>query len=139
MDVRSEGLVDQFISTFEQVNLDFEHHFTDNFKITRDAGRSISEWDGPMRLQTFMDTIDVDNFTLDFRGGRETPLIGFGFDVSDPNQLHVCGHAGWPIRRCSAASPSRASRRAMSPANTMVELNGDWQMTDMFTVKGGLQ
>ena len=34
MDVRSEGLVDQFVSTFEQVNLDVEHQFTDNFKIT---------------------------------------------------------------------------------------------------------
>ena len=68
MDVRSEGLVDQFTSTFEQLNLDFEHHFSETFKITATAGRSISEWDGPMRLQTFMDKIDVSNFTLDFTG-----------------------------------------------------------------------
>ncbi len=56
MDVRSEGLVDQFTSTFEQLNLDFEHHFSEAFKITATAGRSISEWDGPMRLQTFIDS-----------------------------------------------------------------------------------
>jgi hypothetical protein len=79
MDVRSEGLVDQFTSTFQQLNLDFEHHFSDTFKISATAGRSISDWDGPMRLQTFIDKIDVNNFTLDFTG-RETPLIGFGFE-----------------------------------------------------------
>src|SRR6185503_11807046 len=86
MDVRSEGLVDQFTSTFQQLNLEFEHHFSEKFKIRAMGGKSISEWDGPMRLQTFIDRIDVPNFTLDFRG-RETPLIGFGFDVSDPNQF----------------------------------------------------
>ena len=98
MDVRSEGLVDQFTSTFEQLNLDFEHHFSEAFKITATAGRSISEWDGPMRLQTFIDRIDVPNFTLDFRG-RETPLIGFGFDVSDPNQFTYAADAGWQSDR----------------------------------------
>ena len=55
--------------------------------------RSNSIWDGPVRLQTFIDAIDVDNFTLDFRG-RETPLIGFGIDVSDPAQLQLRADAG---------------------------------------------
>ncbi len=58
------------------------------------AGRSNSIWDGPMRLQTFIDAIDVDNFTLDFRGGRETPLIGFGIDVNDPNEFQLRAHSG---------------------------------------------
>src|SRR5690606_26528799 len=87
VDVRSEGLVDQFVSKFEQVNLSFEHRFSDGFTLTALAGRSNSIWDGPMRLQTFLDAIDTDNFTLDFRGGRETPLIGFGIDVNDPNSF----------------------------------------------------
>lgn len=54
VDVRSEGLVDQFVSTFEQVNLTFEHRFNDSFKISGLAGRSNSIWDGPMRLQTLV-------------------------------------------------------------------------------------
>ena len=95
VDVRSEGLVDQFVSKFQQVNLDFEHRFNDKFSINARAGRSISRWDGPMRLQTFLDAIDVDNFTLDFRGGRETPLIGFGdLDLSDPNSFSYAPAAG---------------------------------------------
>ena len=33
VDVRSEGLVDQFVSKFQQVNLEFKHHFNDKFSI----------------------------------------------------------------------------------------------------------
>ncbi len=137
MDVRSEGLVDQFVSTFEQLNLDFEHRFSDTFKINATAGRSVSVWDGPMRLQTFMDKIDVNNFTLDFRG-RETPLIGFGFDVSDPNQFV---YAATPDNNQTVLGgfsfQGKPSRNVT--ANTMFELNGDWQANEKFAVKGGLQ
>jgi TonB-dependent receptor len=138
MDVRSEGLVDNYIATFKQANLDFEHQFSDSFKITASAGRSLSVWDGPKRLQTFIDAIDVDNFTLDFSGGRETPLIDFGFDVGNPgnfiyaptpdgNQTVVGGYS-------FQAKPSRNVT-----ANTLAELAGDWQMNDAWKLKGGLQ
>ena len=137
MDVRSEGLVDQFTSTFEQLNLDFEHHFSETFKITATAGRSISEWDGPMRLQTFIDRIDVANFTLDFRG-RETPLIGFGFDVSDPNQFtYAATPDGNQTVLGGFSFQGKPSRNVT--ANTMAELNAEWKTNDAFTVKGGLQ
>ena len=138
MDVRSEGLVDNYIATFEQGNLEFKHSFSDTFGITANVGRSVSVWDGPKRLQTFIDAIDVDNFTLDFSGGRETPLIGFGFDVSNPanfvyaptpdgNQSVVGGYSfqGKPSRNVTA--------------NTMAELQGDWQMSDSFKFTAGLQ
>ena len=137
MDVRSEGLVDQFVSTFNQANLELAHTFSDTFKIKATAGRSISVWDGPVRLQTFIDAIDVDNFTLDFRG-RENPLIGFGIDVSNPasfvyaptpdgNQTVVGGYSfqGKPSRNVTAI--------------TQFELEGDWQMNDTFGLKTGLQ
>ena len=137
MDVRSEGLVDQFTSTFEQLNLDFEHRFTDSFKITASAGRSISEWDGPLRLQTFIDKIDVPNFTLDFRG-RETPLIGFGFDVSDPNQFRYAATPDGNLTVLGGFSFQAKPSRNVT-ANTMFELDADWQANDMFAVKGGLQ
>ncbi|MEX7226973.1 hypothetical protein AB2C78_32665, partial [Pseudomonas aeruginosa] len=34
VDVRSEGLVDDFTSTFKQANLNIKHDFTDSFGIT---------------------------------------------------------------------------------------------------------
>ncbi|MBW8732774.1 MAG: TonB-dependent receptor [Asticcacaulis sp.] len=83
VDVRSEGLVDDFTSTFQQANLNFFHRFNDRFEMSGLIGSNRSKWDGPMRLQTFMDAIDTRNFSLDFRNG-DTPVIGFGFDVNNP-------------------------------------------------------
>ncbi len=139
MDIRSEGLVDQFTSTFKQGSLEFAHSFSDNFKIKATAGRSNSIWHGPMRLQTFIDAVDVDNFTLDFRG-RETPLIGFGnINVDDPNAFMYntpIGNGDGTVRG-GFSIQGKPSRNVT--ANTLFELEGDWQMTDTFALKGGLQ
>ncbi len=95
MDVRSEGLVDQFTSTFQQLNLDFEHRFSERFKVTGTAGRSINDWDGPLRLQTFIDRIDVPQFHARFPRPR---------DAADRLRIRCLGSeciqlrplAGWP-------------------------------------------
>ena len=138
VDVRSEGLVDQFVSKFQQVNLDFEHRFNDKFSMNARAGRSLSRWDGPMRLQTFLDAIDVDNFTLDFRGGRETPLIGFGnLNLSDPNSFSY----GPPLADATVLggfSTQGKPSENITDINTF-ELSGDWQMTEMFGLTVGAQ
>ena len=84
VDVRSEGLVDHWISDFKQGNLNFRHRFNDSFEMTALFGINQSVWWGPKRFQTFMDAIDTDNFSVDFRDGGATPIIGFGFDVSNP-------------------------------------------------------
>nr|WP_298728350.1 TonB-dependent receptor [uncultured Steroidobacter sp.] len=138
VDVRSEGLVDQFVSTFEQANLTFEHRFNEKFKINGLAGRSNSIWDGPMRLQTFLDAIDTSNFTLDFRGGRETPLIGFGIDVNDPNSFQ---YAPTPDGNQTVlggfSTQGKPSRNVTQVAN--FDLAGEWQATDMFAFTLGGQ
>lgn len=84
VDVRSENLEDHFISSFGQVNLNFRHRFSDMFQVDGLVGVNRSLWEGPKRLQTFIDAIDTDNFIIDNRDGRSTPDITFGFDVSNP-------------------------------------------------------
>ncbi len=135
VDIRSEGLVDQFVSTFEQVNLSLESELTDKVKFKVLGGRSNSIWDGPMRLQTFIDAIDTDNFTLDFRG-RETPLIGFGIDVSNP--------ASFAYRPAQAdgtvlggfSTQGKPSRNVTT--NQTYDMSVEWAATDMmsFTLGG---
>jgi TonB-dependent receptor len=88
VDVRSEGLVDDFTSKFAQANLNFMHRFNDKFMVSGIIGTNQSDWDGPMRLQTFMDAIDTRNFSVDFGGNsKSVPVIKFGFDVNDPNNF----------------------------------------------------
>jgi TonB-dependent receptor len=142
VDVRSEGLVDQFISQFRQINLEVEHHFSDTFKLTARGGRSLSTWDGPMRLQTFLDSIDTDNFSVDFRGGRDTPLIGFGIDVDDPASFQYAvppdGTVTQPITILGGFSTQGKPSENITDINTF-DLNGEWQMTDRFKLNVGGQ
>lgn len=138
VDVRSEGLVDQFISTFKQVNLNFEHRFSDKFKASGIAGYSNSRFYSPQRLQTFMDIIDVRGFSVDFRNGGNIPTIGFGTDVANPanfsygpspdNNFTVIGGfstAGRPLKQ--------------DTKNKTFELNLEYNLADNFAVKTGGQ
>ncbi len=137
MDIRSEGLVDQFTANFKQGNIEVEHAFTDNFSMTASAGRSINVWDGPMRLQTFLDQIDVDGFSLDFRG-RETPLINFGnIDITNPNSFMYDTTTGNGTFRGGFSIQGKPSRNVT--ANTQFALGADFKMTEAFSLKGGLE
>jgi TonB-dependent receptor len=84
VDVRSEGLVDQFVSDFKQVNVSLHRRLTDTLEVDLFVGRNRSLWDGKKRFQTFIDAIDTDGFTVDYRDGGSTPKITFGFDVANP-------------------------------------------------------
>ena len=113
VDVRSEGLVDQFVSTFEQFNLDIEHQFNDSFSVHAYAGRSLSRLG---RTDALADLHGCHRHRQ-LLGGlprwpRDRPLIGFGsFDVADPEQLPVRARTpGRTPRPCSVASRRRASR-----------------------------
>ena len=85
VDVRSEGLVDRFSTTFGQVNLNLTHRFSDRWAISAMIGSSDSKYTSPLRLQTYMDAIDTDDFSLDFGGdNRGVPTIKFGgIDVNN--------------------------------------------------------
>jgi iron complex outermembrane receptor protein len=138
VDVRSEGLVDQFVSTFKQLSLDLNHDVTESFGIHAYVGRSINVWDGPLRFQTFIDAIDTDNFSVDFRGGRSTPLIGFGFDVSNPaNFAYAPTPDGNQTVLGGFSLQGKPSQNIT--ANNTFELDGTWQMTDTWKVKVGAQ
>ncbi len=138
VDVRSEGLVDQFVSTFKQGSLEFTHKFNDAFDVRAYAGRSINEWDGPLRFQTFMDAIDTDNFAVDFRGGRTSPIITFGFDVSDPNNFIYAATPDGNQTVLGGFSLQGKPQRNITTINTF-ELEGGWQMADMWKLKVGGQ
>ena len=138
VDVRSEGLVDQFVSTFRQLSLNLDHQVTDTFSLHAYAGRSINRWDGPLRFQTFMDAIDTENFEVDFRGGRRSPRINFGFDVSDPNNFQ---YAATPDGNQTVLGGFSLQGKPSEniTANNTFELDGKWQVNDVWNVKVGAQ
>lgn len=137
VDVRSEGLVDHFVSSFKQANLDFEHRFSDAFQVSGLVGFNRSELDGKRRFQTFMDAIDTDNFSIDFRDGGTTPKLGFGFDVSNPaNFTYAPAQADGTV--LGGFSP-QGRPLLQRTDNLTTELNFAWTVSDGFTLKTGGQ
>ncbi|WP_029014936.1 TonB-dependent receptor [Niveispirillum irakense] len=137
VDVRSEGLVDHFTTTFKQANVDFRHAFSDKFEITGLLGFNRSVYAGKKRFQTFMDAIDTDNFSIDFRDGGTTPKLGFGFDVANPANF-AYGPALADGTVTGGFSPQGMPLERKTD-NTTVELNGAWSVADGYTLKAGGQ
>ncbi len=136
VDVRSEGLVDRFTSTFKQANLNLKHDFTDTFGFTGLFGINESKFVGKQRFQSFMDAIDTPNFSIDYRGGQDTPLLGFGFDVSDPNRFSYAPTLNGTVR----GGYSFQARPQTNTTNGLTgELNFNWKVADALTLKVGGQ
>jgi iron complex outermembrane receptor protein len=137
VDIRSEGLVDQFVSNFRQVNLNLEQRITDRFRINGMVGYSESKYDGTMRLQTFLDVVDQDNFTLDFGNGN-VPTIGFGeLDVSDPTKFAYAPPLADGTVLGGFSLQGKPSYNITK--NTTLNLSGAWDMTDELTLAVGGQ
>ncbi|MET0532881.1 MAG: TonB-dependent receptor [Steroidobacter sp.] len=137
VDIRSEGLVDQFESDVRQINLNLEHRFSDRFSITGFAGYSESNYDGTMRLQTFLDAIDQDNFTLDFSRGN-VPRIGFGdLDVSNPARFSYAPPLADGTVLGGFSLQGKPSYNVTEI--TTLNLNGTWDINDAFALTVGGQ
>ncbi|MBC9032404.1 TonB-dependent receptor [Sphingomonas sp. JC676] len=137
VDVRSEGLVDHYISDFKQGNLNVRHRLTDSFELSLFFGINQSVWWGPKRFQTFMDAIDVDNFSIDFRDGGATPIIGFGFDVANPaNYSYAPGLADGTVLG-GFSFQGKPSKNQTD--NLTAEVNTDWDVDQGIKLKIGGQ
>lgn len=137
VDVRSEGLRDHFISTFKQANLNFSHKFSDSFSVNGLLGRSNSLWDGKERLQTFIDAIDTDNFAIDYRDGKSTPKITFGFDVNNPaNFAYAPGLSDGTVLGGFSIQGKPSINKTV---NNIAELNTAWEFSPGYALKGGVQ
>ncbi len=137
VDVRSEGLVDHFVSTFKQANVNFKRQLNDRLEVSGIVGFNRSIWDGKKRLQTFMDAIDTDNFTIDFRDGGTTPKLGFGVDVNDPASFtYAPGRADGTVLG-GFSFQGKPSRNKTD--NLTAEANLKWTLNDAFSIRAGAQ
>ncbi len=137
VDVRSEGLVDHFVSTFKQANFNLKRRLNDALEVTMLVGRNQSVWDGRKRLQTFMDAIDTDNFSIDFRQGGSTPLLGFGFDVANPASFSYAPGLSDGTVLGGFSFQGKPSKNTTD--NFTGETNLNWSVADGFTVRVGGQ
>jgi iron complex outermembrane recepter protein len=144
VDIRSEQRVDELSTEFTQVTLDGSHNFTDRVKLGALVGFAESNHENPVQTTLLFDRNNIPLVTYDFRGNDRLPLISYGntdltsmtngIPQTDPmggtNQLDS---GGWYL--------SQIRLRPQSALNSFMNYEADleWQMTDVFTLSGGLQ
>lgn len=134
VDMRSDVQDENFTSTFRQVNFNFDHRFSDSFRVYGIAGASDSRLKVD-KVTMGIDAIDTDNFSVDFRDGGDIPAMGYGFDISNPDNFAYQA----PLRDGTQLGTLLGFRRHNSVKNKTFELNGEWTFNDNFTVVIGGQ
>jgi iron complex outermembrane receptor protein len=134
VDLRSEMQDEKFTSTYQQVNLNIDHRFSDRFRVFGLAGVNQSKLD-VNRLQVAIDSNDTRNFAIDFRDNADIPKINYGIDTTNAALFQY----GLPL----ATGEQRGQLSNFIRRNTITsktfELNGEWEAAPGFTLQAGGQ
>ncbi|WP_395335343.1 TonB-dependent receptor [Novosphingobium sp. BL-8H] len=137
VDVRSEGLHSKYSTTFKQANLNFMHRFNDRLTVNGKVGLNESVWKDKIRMQYFMDALDTDNFSIDYTGGGRTPVLGFGFDVSDPTNFLYGPTPGAGV--VTGGFSLQGKPASNTTKGVLAEWNAHYEVSDAFKVHAGAQ
>ena len=134
VDLRSEMQDDKFTSTFRQVNFNFDHRFSDTFRVFGLAGISDSVLQDN-KLQVAIDANDTDNFSIDFRDNPDIPKLSYGVDPTDPTIFSF----GPPLPDGNQRGQISYFDRRNKIVSKTFELNTEWEAAPGFTVQTGGQ
>ena len=132
VDVRSESRFDELSTEFNQVSFTIDHDFSDRFRGRFYAGRAESNFANPIQTTVTLDRSNIQGYSWDFRGNPNTPVISYGFDVSNP--------ANWEWRPTGTAVPRSEIRIRPNGVDTVfesIQYDIEFDSTDFFTWKAG--
>jgi iron complex outermembrane recepter protein len=127
VDVRSEARYDELETKFTQISLSGEHDITDTLHLSGGIGHSRSAFDNPIQTTITVDHLNTQNFIWDYRDNSRLPLISYGYDVNNPAQWNF-----------GAGSDIRLRPQTVDNMFTNRHLDLGWDITDNFTLKGGI-
>ena len=133
VDIRSESRYDVLSTEFTQVSFTAEHDFSDRLRGRFYAGQAVSNFENPTQTTVTLDRQDTDGYSFDFRGNPNAPLIGYGFDVTDP--------ASWAWRSTGLSLPRSEIRIRPNGVDTVFQsVQGDlaFDVNDFLTLKTGV-
>jgi TonB-dependent receptor len=146
VDIRAESRFDELTTTFKQPSLTLEQEITDSIKLTAKVGRADSKFRNPYQTTTTLDALNVNGYTIDFRGNDRLPRIVYPFDVTQ---------AGGPLTIVGVPQVTTGTQPSTIPNTTSSEIrirpqgsnnridvanaNLQWEvMPNRLTLKGGL-
>ncbi len=137
VDLRSEQRYDELSTEFTQQTFTVDHDFSDRFRMRAFLGQATSEFDNPVQTTVTIDRQNVQNFSWDFRGNPNTPLIGWGIDPTVATN--------WQWRDSSlgtgvAALPRSEIRLRPNSVDTLfqsAQMDFQYDVNDWLTVRFG--
>ena len=82
VDIRAESRYDELNTTFTQPTFTLEQEFGRNVRMSATVGRADSKFKNPVQTTTTLDALNVNGYTIDFRGNDRLPAISYPFDVT---------------------------------------------------------
>lgn len=148
VDVRAESRYDELSTTFSQPTLTVEHEFSDHLRAQLRLGRADSKFRNPVQTTTTLDALNVNGYSLDFRGNDRLPVIGYPFDVTQAGSGGL-SIVGVPVATSgtqaatvanTTTSEIRIRPQGANNRNDVAQLDLAWEaVPNTLTVKGGVQ
>jgi len=141
VDVRAESRYDELSTTFTQPTLTWQQSLSDTLKLTAKLGSAKSVFDNPVQTTTTLDALNVNGYTLDFRGSDRLPSITYPFDVNKAGgALTLVGVPPGTATSVPNTTTSEIRIRPQGATNRtdVGQINLAWEASDALTVKGGI-
>ncbi len=141
VDIRAESRYDELSTTFTQPTLTWQQNLSDTLKLTAKLGSAKSVFDNPVQTTTTLDALNVNGYTLDFRGNDRLPTITYPFNVNQPGgALTLVGVPPGTATTVANTTTSEIRIRPQGATNQtdVGQINLAWEASDSITVKGGL-
>ncbi len=146
VDIRAESRFDELTTTFTQPSLTVEHQFSDSLRGSLRVGRADSKFRNPMQTTTTLDAINVNGYSIDFRGNDRLPVISYPLDVTQANgPLQIVGvpvvSSGTQPTTVpnTTTSEIRIRPQGANNINEVAQVDLAWEPSTGFGLKGGVQ
>lgn len=141
VDVRAESRYDELSTTFTQPTLTWQQTLSDTLKLTAKLGSAKSVFDNPVQTTTTLDALNVNGYSMDFRGSDRLPSITYPFDVNKAGgALTLVGVPPGTATSVANTTTSEIRIRPQGATNRtdVGQINLAWEASDALTVKGGI-
>ncbi len=145
VDIRAESRFDELHTEFSQPTVTWEQTLTPSLKLSAKAGRATSRFRNPVQTTTTLDALNVNGYSIDFRGNDRLPAITYPFNpttvggaltlVSVPQVT-----SGTQPTTVTNTTTSEIRIRPQGSTNINDSANATltWDVSDAVTVRGGL-
>ncbi|MCC2973325.1 TonB-dependent receptor [Massilia sp. IC2-476] len=145
VDIRSESRFDELNTTFSQPTLTLEHKFNDSWSMSAKVGRANSKFRNPVQTTVTLDALNVNGYTIDFRGNDRMPAIGYPFDpTSTSGPLAILGVPQVASGTQPTTVPNtttseiRIRPQGATNINDVGQFDLAWEASDNLSFKGGI-